>query len=88
MEPKGQDVDQARSARGRSREPDVGEEMTERHHCPDCARETDFASRYEGNLSTGEEWRITYCLVCRWERERVLVRGKVIHVRADFPPEV
>ena len=59
--------------------------MTERHVCPDCDRETDFATRREGNLSTGELWRITYCTECRWERERKLTRDRVIHVRPPQP---
>ena len=62
--------------------------MTERHVCPDCEAERDFLKRIEGNLRTSEKWRVTYCATCRWERERVLIHGKVIHVTTDFPPEV
>lgn len=56
-----------------------------RRYCPDCARWFDFDLRIEGNLSTGEEWEIISCPVCRWIDEKKRTKAPVVQVRVGDP---
>ena len=55
--------------------------VSELRYCAKCRKATEHRERLQGNISIGEEWRVTYCVECKAEESRQRTRGKVIDAR-------